>query len=113
MAKSKRRDFITTEENEENAVSDNIPCGYRLLRPDEPKKNGDMFRKESDGIWQTIHGVTPACDDVKNECATYITHDDRPTYANTPSEQRTINFLAEMQARIETMIRDLRKGPSA
>ena len=92
-------------------MSDNIPTGYRLLRQDEPKKNGDMFRKEGDGIWHTLHGVSAACDDMKHPDITYITlNDDQPTYTNTPSEQRAINFLAEMQGRIETMIRELRNG---
>ena len=95
-------------------MSDNIPCGYRLLRPDEPKKNGDMFCADIDGIWHTLHGVTPVCDDMKHLGITYITlNDDRPTYTNTYAEQRTINFLAEMQGRIEAMIRELRNGVSA
>ena len=110
-AKLRRIDFSTTDENEVNAVNNKIPCGYRLLRQDEPKKNGDMFCADIDGIWHTLHGVTPVCDDMKHLGITYITlNDDQPSYTNTPSEQRTINFLAEMQGRIEAMIKDLRNG---
>ena len=111
MAKLKRIDCLTIGENEVNAVTKNIPTGYRLLRPDEPRKNGDMYSDELLHDWLTLYNVPDGLAHVKYPGHTYITrNDDQPPYTNTYAEQRTINFLAEMQGRIETMIRELRNG---